>query len=88
MKSLGKITKGKGKAQQQQDQNMFHAQTSIPKGNGKSILWWLVLRTLCLVLSAERALKVQRTKYQEQSWAWAVVVLSYLPSLLKHPPVK
>jgi len=50
MKSLGKITKGKGKAQQQQDQNMFHAQTSIPKGEAKSIL-----------------------------------VLSYLPSLLKHP---
>ena len=50
MKSLGKITKGKGEAQQQQDQNMFHAQTSIPKGEAKSIL-----------------------------------VLSCLPSLLKHP---
>jgi len=50
MKSLGKITKGKGEAQQQQDQNVFHAQTSIPKGEAKSIL-----------------------------------VLSCVPSLLKHP---
>jgi len=38
MKFLGKVTQGKGETKQKQDQNVFHALTSIPKGQAKSIL--------------------------------------------------
>ena len=38
MESLGKITQGKGEPQQQQDQNVFHGQTSILRGEVKSIV--------------------------------------------------
>ena len=64
MQSLGKITKGKGEAQQHQDQNVFHGQTSIPKGQAKSILLASELSALSFVLGI---LYLHLTKHQAQS---------------------